>query len=564
MGTINGEASVIFGTKFSKNHNTPNDKDISLDQRGLERKLHKNIVSHSSQWRDVPSKAKVDFDVVRADCSSNVLDGRGRDVSQHRDISAKCVNGTMHVMESLKENEISNISSGCSAPAVSQVSVEVNNTDSCSADAANSGYVSDLVVDEGSGIDKCWSSDDAHGSERSTEFVGTNCKTILKEPGSSKHLNHQSSRSLLDELKLINSLTWKKGESQIQTGFAIENKDDLPQKFESGLKAGKRKRDFSSLLHCEKPKHTGNADSPSCFSKTIQILSPSSQGKTRGACLNQRSSECKLSVLSSARKLPRKRDLHKLYTDGEEKFVSCAEQDAGANTSEIHELSGGKKCKMDYTCAFGQARMQEPTHEGTGVTKKYDSVGCMKSSSWQVNACQRKSRPMVCGKYGELSDGKRVGVMSKPAKFFSLSRILKVAKRCTLPQNQKPNLTYVKEYQETSNDGTDLYCDEFHLVKTEKESTSHTDTDYGSINHDTDERMKKGCSSGDNKFAEELPILEKERHDKSKKSCGKVHSVVYCQSKLKFKEVRKRSIYELTVNGNHINISFLWYLAVDM
>lgn len=539
MRVINGEATAIFGSQFARDHNTSIDKDISLDQRKLELKQHKNVVSHSSQWRDVPSKAKVVYDVMHADRSSKTFDGRGCDGSQHRDTSAKCFNGTMHVTDSLKENEISNISSGCSAPAVTQVSVEVNNTDSYSADAANSGCVSDFAVDEGSGIDKCWSSDDAHGIERSAEFLGTKCKTILTKPGSSKCLNHQSSRSLLDELKLINSLTWKKGQSQTQTRFSIQNKDNLPQKF--GLKIGKRKRDFSSVPHNKNLKRTDNAE---LFSKR----------KTRGTRFNSHSSERKLPELSSSRKLPRKRDLQNLYVDEEEKFVSCAEQVAGADTSEIHELSWRKKFKMDYNCGLAQAWMQDPTPEGTGVTKKYNSVGFVKSSSWQVNVCQRMSRPMVCGKYGELSDGKQIGVMSKPAKIVSLSRILKFAKRCTLPQNQNPRLTYETELQQPSHNQNNSNSDEFHCVETEKESASYKKTEYECENHYTKERMKTAHTSGNKEFAEEFPKSEKERHDKSKKDCGKVHRVVNCQSKLKFKEVRKRSIYELTVNGNTMNI----------
>lgn len=550
---VNGEASVIFGSKFAKNHSVPNDKMISLEQRKLNAKFHKNIFSHSSQWRDVPSKVKGVFDVMRVDCSSDVIDGKG-DLSQHRETSSKCFNDTMQVVDSLKENEISNISSGCSSPAVTQVSVEVNNTDSYSADAANSGYASHLVIDEESGIDKCWSSDDARGSERSADFHGATFKISSKEPGSSKNIYHQSSRSLLDELKLINSLTWKKGQNQIQTGIASQNKNNLSQKFERGLKAGKRKRDCSSPLHYENSKHTGNAELPSSSSKSNQIISSSSQGKTHGASFSQQSSERKF---SAARKLPHKSDIHKLYNDREEKDVSCEELSVAADTNDIYELSGGKNFQMDYTCAVTQARKQDPTHEGIGVMK-YNSVGCVKSSSLQVNTCQWKPRPVVCGKYGELSDGKQVGAVSKSAKIVPLSNVLKSAKRCKLPQNQEPKPTFVRELKKTGHDGTDVYCDELCYLKTETEGCSHKVLDYGSINNNTAESMKKGCSYGDNKYAEEMPMLEKEKHDKSKNDCRTVDTVG-CQSKIKSKEVRKRSIYELTVDGNNIIFFFSFY-----
>lgn len=55
---------------------------------------------------------------------------------------------------SLKEQEMSSISYWLSAPVVAQASVETNERiDSCTAEH-------DLVIDEGSGIDDCWSSDD--------------------------------------------------------------------------------------------------------------------------------------------------------------------------------------------------------------------------------------------------------------------------------------------------------------------------------------------------------------------------------------------------------------------
>lgn len=55
---------------------------------------------------------------------------------------------------SLEEQEMSSISSGLSGPVVAQASVETNDRiDSCTAEH-------DLVIDEGSGIDDCLSSDD--------------------------------------------------------------------------------------------------------------------------------------------------------------------------------------------------------------------------------------------------------------------------------------------------------------------------------------------------------------------------------------------------------------------
>lgn len=527
-GIVNGEASVIFGSKFAKNHIVQNDEIVSSDQGGkLNEKLPNNIVSHASQWRDVPSKVKR---VSTVAC---------------RDTSAECINVTLQRKESFKENETSNISSGSSAPAVTQLSVEVNKMDYSCADAGNSGCVSNLVVDEGSGIDKCWSSDDTCGSDRSEEFLGDTCKTSYKESRSSKTANHIMSRSLLDELKLINSLTWKKGQNQIQTGTSLQDEDNLSNKGNRCLQKGKR--DCSSLVHDESNEGTNSTEFPSSVSK--EKLSLSSQKKTSGASLNQQNSEHRLSILSSTKKPSRKRDIYNIYNDKEGKEVCSTEIKAGASNSETPEISAGKRYKKDCTCnAFRQSIRP-----------------CMSSFNCQASSSQCKSRPIVCGKFGELSDGELVGHMSKPVKVVPLSRVLKLAKRCTLPKNDKPAFTSMRGLKKTHSDGDEGSCSGFHHLKNEKGSGSHNAAVCGKINNETSlEKMKTRCSSRYNKSVEDVSVSEIERLDKSKKDCGKEGSIAQVQLKSRSKEIRKRSIYELTVDGkrSHASLFFLFCFII--
>lgn len=161
--------------------------------------------------------------------------GEKNDEDQLADTAAKRFNGNLQEINCLKEQEMSNISSGCSAPAVTQASIEVNNMDSCTVDAGDTGCANDLVVDEASGIEKCWSSDDALDSERSAEFLGFTCKTSFIKEGSSKALANQSSRSLIDELKFRDSFRWKRVRNESHTGLAIHEKKQSFTKNREGI-----------------------------------------------------------------------------------------------------------------------------------------------------------------------------------------------------------------------------------------------------------------------------------------------------------------------------------------
>ena len=552
MGTCSGEASIIMNSKFAKDHFLLRDANISSERsEKLNGQLHRKRVCHASEWRDVPSKVKGVRNAVVVERLANVLDRRGNDGSQLKDASAKCFNGAVQIDGSLKEQENSNVSSGCSAPAVTQSSIEVNNIEFSTIDAGDTGYVSNDIVDEGSGIDKCWSSDDALGSERSADFLGSTCRTNLRKEGSSHVLNNQSSRSLLDELKLMDSLTWKKDRNQIHswhqihTGLAIYEKSNPSRKMVSGLKSGKRKRamklkmlsaSFPSAGHSVKPYQNPNsAELPSCSSKDIQLVIQSDQGTSlvSGSCIIRPNSKRRF---SSATTHSHKR--------GVREDDNQTELNGDADFCKNPEVSGRKKLRKCFTSGTSRKfRMQESTHEEDEETEKYNSVGCVGTpSSQQLNLCSRKARLVVCGKYGEISNGKDV---SKPAKIVPLSRILKTARRCTLPKNCKPRLNSMRELRKANSTRIDLCCDKFTDLKN---GSSVAICDKINLDNSTEETDKVWCSE-DEQFAKS--ILVKENDDKREKNYIILHSNAPSQSKLKCKEIRKRSIYELTVKGKN-------------
>ncbi|KAE8056326.1 hypothetical protein FH972_013108 [Carpinus fangiana] len=543
MGTGSGEASMILTSRFAKDPFLLMDTSIALDESGkLNGKLNKNIVCHASQWRDVPTKVKAVCDATVVARFANVFDRREHDGCQLVDASAKYFDGAMQIVDSLKDQENSNVSSGCSAPAVTQASIEVNNIDFSTVDAGDTGDGSNHIVDEGSGIDKCWSSDDALGSERSAEFHGSSCNIKLRKEGSS-HIVNNESRSLLDELKLIDSLTWKKSRNQIHTGLAICGKSSTSQKTESGLKMGKRKKAIKlkmlstsfvstgpSLLPCENPQCVSTAGFPTCSSKDGQGTC-----HTSGACLIQLGSKSRLSSVKTS-------SCKRGVREGDYQTELNYDADFGRNP----EVSGRKKLRRDFASdSFRQFQIQEPTHEEAEKTD--NSVGCVRtSSSPQVNGCYLKARPVVCGKYGEISCGKAV---SKPAKIVPLSRILKTASRCTLPKSCKTRLTSMRDLKKKNSTLNDLACAKLTGLKNEEDNGSCDVTVCDKMNRDSsmEETDKAWCT--DKQFAKKLSILEKERDDKSEKDRSILDSNIPAQLKLKCKEVRKRSIYELTIKG---------------
>lgn len=520
------EATVLVsGSEFVRDHIVSKERTMSMDKRGkLIGKLPRSQCCHTYQWRDVPSKKKEDCDATCMswsekgaqnmtfnDSSANELDNSRNAEGQLGDTAAKQFIGSLNVSDSLKGHEMSNISSGCSAPAVTQASFEVNNVDSSTVYAGEN--ANNLIVDEGSTIDKCCSSDDAQESERSADSLGASCKSDLKKR---RVLNGQSSRSLLDELKLINSLTWKKGRNQIPIGLTMCGKSDHLKKFGIGLKAGKRKK-FMKL-------------------KMIDAVLPSDQERRASV-----SCSLQTGLFSSTKELPHKRTLHRLYNDSKED--TCQPKvDGYAKSSNILAVSVRKKLKRAWASeSVKKHETEERIHKVAEKTSNFDSVCCEKAFlSHDMAFCQRKAKPIVCGKYGEIC-GELGGDEQKPAKIVPLSRILKIAKRI----DQKGyKAKFMKGRTPGNTECFDLSSD---LKKEEKCGSNHSSVFHEVNQLVVDEAMKAYVGvikQSDIKSS----MWEKERADESEKN-----KTAYAQSSHNCKEIRRRSLYELTVKGNLFN-----------
>ncbi|XP_050366128.1 uncharacterized protein LOC126784688 isoform X2 [Argentina anserina] len=553
MGTINSEASMLHSPQFSTSHVIQKDETVSLDhKRKLGEEAPKNKAYHTSLWRDVPSKVKGVSDVTRVDRLANLFDATREDREKLGDMCIKCFNGTVQIAESVKEHDVSTISSGCSAPMLSQPSIEVNNMDSSTNDAGDHGCGSNFVVDEGSGIDKAWSSDDALESEKSAKFLASTGSSLGKV-GPPNNLNHQSSSSscLLDNLKLLNSLTWQTGQDQIPAEAARHDQDENLHNFKQSLKIGKRKKELGLKLNASCPtsdssgirqencKINGISQFTAQTSKRLKMpfTSRESENHVIGNCITQSNSKPRLHIASSEKKLSQRSYLHKLHNDkgSEVNSVFQTEPDGGANNYGLPEVSGGKTCKRDSTFkAFRQSQIQESSREDARKTK-YKSVDVFKSpSSQEVNIGHRKARPIVCGIYGELTDGSVTGRSSKPAKLVPLSRVLSSSRKCIVPKHCNSKSRSMRQ----RNPGVAVISNTYDL-KTKK---------YNKCRNALvkKRKKKKECSTGDRKLHKELVSLEKQGDVPIEKDHRKLDGITYNQLYMKPKEIRKRSIYELT------------------
>lgn len=554
---------MLFTSRFHK------EKKISLYQNEkLKGQNHKKIDCHASQWKDVPRKVIGSCDVKCVQTSSDGLGGRKSDEDQPAiygrqnnedqlaDAAAKCLNRNLQAINCLKEQEISNVSSGCSAPAVTQASTEVNNMDSCTVDT---GVANDLVVDEASGIEKCWSSDDALDSERSAEFLGFTCKTRLVKEGSSKALTNRSSRSLIDELKFRDSFRWKRVRNDFHAGRAIHENISHSPKIKKGLKTKKRKKTVKMKMlnasfpasgcpsgRSEHAKCSAGAEWQSCSYKDMDTLLQCEPDKsyTCGACASGPSFKRRRSALSSAKDFSCKRDVDKIYTDREGKDRYQEQSKGKTEFLSIHEVSGVKRIGQDWAAEAVRQCMQEPSHT---KAVKCNSVGYIKASSrLKLDVSDRREKPIVCGKYGVISNGKMAKDGLKPAKFFSLSRVLKTAKRCMLSAIDEPKSTSMRPLKKARLRGSNECFNEISNLMKEKENEIQKATIcYEGNSRNSMEELEKAFIGGD-RSADELPMSEQDRACGSKKDdC--YHST---QLKPKYKEIRKRSLYELTGKGN--------------
>ncbi|XAR69410.1 hypothetical protein NMG60_11000976 [Bertholletia excelsa] len=541
---------MLVDPKFKDSSILPSEKAVSFDRSGHLGAQVNKVDNPAFQWRDVPSKVRGGHNSTCKDRPSDLLDKNGSFGNQIT--AAKCFDRSIVDADCSKEQETSNVSSGCSAPAITQASVQLNKLDSSTIDAGDVG-TQDLAVDEGSGIDKCWSSDGPLGSEKSSEFLGitSNCNSANK--GSSNSMPNQSSRSLIDELRLRDSLILKSSRNPANSGFSILRKINHAQKFEKAFKPLEGKQPIKwkmlqasspraglSSAHKESIRSTGSSYCHSYGPRDLQMLLQSDRRRSDNCEYSGGPSSTQRPMFCSSKTMNGKRGFNRICNDREgesDLFQPKADDDH----SNICDKSGRKRFRLDQTSPQAKhACLQEPDCTDTGVISKSNAADCMIASSGWVGICKRKDRPIVCGKYGVIYNGNSV----RPVKIVPLEKILRATGR---PECNKLKSTSAKTSGKRNIRGNNKCMDKFSNFK-KRESEGHDELLHG----DTDpsistEETEMGCFSGAKDCDSDLS--DKDKDDRNKKDHGNANHCLGIRLKPKYKKVRKRSLYELSIKG---------------
>lgn len=423
----------------------PYDKDDLLQgnksNRLIQCECFKNntVAKNDSQIalsRDAASKVFAFSDGTLVGKPAQVLEATTIIGDQVAEKIAKEFDGINQESESMKTEQMSNISSRSSAPAVTEVSVEVNNMDSCSRCVSHAKTVHSFVVDEGSGIEKCGSSDEALGSRECIESLTLKSNMDPARSGFHSLPNH-SSYDLIDEIHLENSCKRKRARNQISEGCKAHEKINQKWQSERMLEADNRKESMAcnrvdvsipmsgfSVVHSESPELIGHSKVHLSLTQGIEVPPKPDEVMQKTCFSSCRSSSIKRkrSALSSPkpRSIKRFGNHHKVWEY--DKMQSATD----GHLLRTSKLLAGKKEKQDLATS-----LKQENHVISGKAPKFMSLSCIGNTSNHG----KKARPVVCGNLGVISGG--TGGQQKPAKIVPLSLILKKARRCSTTEYDK-------------------------------------------------------------------------------------------------------------------------------
>ncbi|WOL13521.1 hypothetical protein Cni_G22291 [Canna indica] len=392
------------------------------------------ILSNDPQttfWRDVPKKVFAHAGASSTGKFTPALETTKCIGDQLADCSAD-FNRTHQNSQSMRTQQMSNMSSGSSAPVVTEVSNEANNLSTCMANTRTTNVIQDYVVDEGSGNEKCGSSDEAVCDRECNEGLH-----LVGEVDAAKcrfhYLAGHSSVDLIDEMRLKNPFKTKRVKKVNEDSTAQEIINQK-QNFERTPKAAKtnesmkhNRSDISvSLLDISVAPGAHNIE-------TLEINVSQSQGNELfpepGSAMQRKYvSSCGSSSVKRKRSTLSFNKSNFLERFGNKDMLPDNDDKLSLNDGcslKIIETSR-KKTKQDLTiCSKHQ------NFTSIGKPPKFMSLNCIvNTSSNSKTILPNKNRPVVCGNSGIISTGGMVGDQ-KPAKIISLSLVLKRAKRCS-------------------------------------------------------------------------------------------------------------------------------------
>ncbi|KAL8475194.1 hypothetical protein ACS0TY_031571 [Phlomoides rotata] len=544
-----GAASSLLRSKlnenciFLKDTAESNEKTVNLAAANIKR-----AESHSFLWRDVPKK-------IMESCNSTRKEQQGcsyiQSLGSPAADAAKCLTGLARNVVSLKEQEILNISSGCSAPDATQSSIEANNNDSSTVDGGNIRCANNLSLNEGSGIDRSWSSDDARDNEYCAGFFGSTSSLNLTKREPSKVVPRKQPLSLIEEIRLQNA------SFRIKRSSTIQEEKDCLEKFELGPKKRRKtvkwmKLDvsaplsFQSSVNDGSPKCTEEVGQNAHSSWEMQMPVGCDQG-SRSNCADsiKQSVEQRNSVFSAVKGISQRKNLQKVYHQGEQQTTESHKSLVVDDTSEDSATFRKKRLRLDDASASCK-QIQEICCNSAELASKLTSLSVHSNSLGNSNFYKWMARPTVSGTYGVICNGNPL----KPPKIVPLRTIFKTA--VSLSDKGNKNGDDGEKLKSASvkvkNTGGGHVKETALSTKVQKSQVKK-----GGTHNSQPIEPEYGDWSGDVKTASCSVTHGSDDLSYSLKKCNN-HGITerqpWFQQKTKFKEGRKRSLHELLVKGN--------------
>ncbi|CAI9775495.1 unnamed protein product [Fraxinus pennsylvanica] len=550
-GIVNGRSKSLFRSMLDGNSIFSKEKAISFcNTENLVAKNMETVQSHS--FHHVPSEVLETGSSKRKHQQAGSFNSNGN-VEDSAVDAAKCFARSSQNAEPLKEQELSNVSSGCSAPVVTWVSIEVNKRDSSTIDTGDVRCTNNIVVDEGSRIDKSWSSDDSLDSERSADFFGSAPRK-------------RSSLSLVEELRLRDSLKLKKAQNETHASFSTQEESEHVQNFKKSKKMKKTVKWKRLDAAFPASGQSSNNGSSKCTEDVVQNsnsawnmqvpLGHEQKGPNNCACSVEPSIKRRRSRWPSSNSVSNYGDLYRGY-QVKQKIESHIHSRVDDDTCESPEILGKKRLKLDGAAATSK-NLYRSCCDNAEVTANFTSVDCLSNSlDLPLDFYKWMARPVVFGKYGIISNGNS----SKPAKIVPLRKILETARKYD-DKNVKAKSTSTKKLKrmrirlvkETFRNKDVLKSEYQDASNVEKSGTHNVVTVEFEPHHSIGEtETAPHCAITGND--EVLHILEKRRNDNCSKNHSFPDSSPTVQLKTKYKEVRKRSLYELIVQGKDSEVA---------
>lgn len=499
-------------------------------------KAEKRAESCSFQWRDVPKNGTGNHSLAKKEqeaVSCSPLMCPSADV-------ATFFAGFAPTVVPLKEHEVFNISSRCSAPDVTQSSSEVNKKDSSTTEVKNASFADSLVVDKGSGNVRSCSSDDAIDSE----LYGSGSKISLIKREPFELVPRKQSLSLIEEIRLQNSLQSKMIPQKIKRSYTFHEDSESLQKFEL---TPTKKRKTIKWMKLDVSGHSSiHNRSIKCFEEVGQNSNSFSDMQMKIKCDRGRPRYCADSVEKSDKQRNSAFSVAKWVSHGKDfkEFYHREEQ----KQTNAHNIS-----VVDYALRASKMfrkkrlRSNDASARPTEVGEIHCSAKLTENLTSEAGSSKtlKKVRPTVCGMYGIISNGNP----SKSTKIIPLSVVLRTAGSLADKSNRKTdNYKKLKSTTVKEKNMSVRHVDDTALGKKVPKSRLRKCGTHSSQPIElessvwNDELDTASCSETNGSDCPSYALQKCSNH-------GITDRKPEDNLKTKFKEGRKRSLYELLFKG---------------